>query len=241
MMTLVIGASGATGKLVVAQLLDMGQNVKVIVRPTSLIPDNWKGIEKLTIFKRNVSEITLDEMSELIADCRSVVCCLGHNLTLKGIYGKPRKLVYDTVELVCNAILRNVPEKPVKFVLMNTAGNSNRDLREPVPYAQKIVITLLRLLLPPHPDNEKAADYLRVKIGHSNPYIEWTAVRPDTLIDEENVSKYSLHTSPTRSALFNPGKTSRLNVGNFMARLILENDLWNKWKGQMPVIYNELN
>jgi len=24
-----------------------------------------------------------------------------------------------------------------------------------------------------------------------------------------------------------------------MARLILEDDIWNKWKGQMPVIYNE--
>jgi hypothetical protein len=24
-----------------------------------------------------------------------------------------------------------------------------------------------------------------------------------------------------------------------MARLIIEDDLWNKWKGQMPVIYNK--
>jgi L-rhamnose mutarotase len=101
------------------------------------------------------------------------------------------------------------------------------------------VIALLRLLLPPHPDNEKAADFLRVNIGQRNPYIEWCAVRPDTLINEENVTGYSLHISPTRSALFNPGKTSRINVGHFMARLILDDDIWNKWKGQMPVIYNE--
>jgi hypothetical protein len=55
------------------------------------------------------------------------------------------------------------------------------------------------------------------------------------------VSEYELYASPTRSALFNPGKTSRVNVGCFMAKLIVENDLWNKWKGQMPVIYNNLN
>ena len=65
------------------------------------------------------------------------------------------------------------------------------------------------------------------------------SVRPDTLINEDNVTEYELYASPIRSALFNPGKTSRINVGNFMARLIVENDLWNKWKGQMPVIYNK--
>ena len=65
------------------------------------------------------------------------------------------------------------------------------------------------------------------------------AVRPDTLIDEDFLSEYEIYASPVRSALFNPGKTSRINVGNFMARLILENDLWEEWKGKMPVIYNK--
>ena len=68
--------------------------------------------------------------------------------------------------------------------------------------------------------------------------IEWTAVRPDGLIDEKTVSKYTLHPSPTRSAIFNAGKISRINVAHFMADLITDNNTWNKWKGQMPVIYN---
>jgi hypothetical protein len=50
---------------------------------------------------------------------------------------------------------------------------------------------------------------------------------------------YSLHKSPIRSAIFNPGETSRINVGDFMARLILDPYLWSNWQGQMPVIYNE--
>ena len=239
MTTLVIGASGATGKLLVEQLLESGIMVKIIVRSTSIIPDKWNYYEKLTIINGSIAEITVEEMSEYIADCQAVASCLGHNLTLKGLFGKPGKLVTDTVKLLCEAILRTKPEKPIKFVLMNTAGNSNRDIDEPVMFGQKIVIALLRILLPPHPDNEKAADYLRVNIGQSNPYIEWTAVRPDTLINEDNITGYSLHISPIRSALFNPGKTSRINVGNFMARLILFDDIWNKWKGQMPVIYND--
>ncbi len=34
------------------------------------------------------------------------------------------------------------------------------------------------------------------------------------------------------------GKTSRINVGHFMVNLINDDDLWKKWKGQMPVISN---
>jgi hypothetical protein len=68
--------------------------------------------------------------------------------------------------------------------------------------------------------------------------IEWVAVRPDSLIDEDRVTEYEVHPSPIRSATFNPGKTSRINVGRFMADLITDDDLWNRWKGQMPVIYN---
>jgi nucleoside-diphosphate-sugar epimerase len=241
MTTLVVGASGATGKLLVDQLLKSGQRVKIIVRPTSNIPDFWSSDVKVTIIREAITQISVDEMAKYLSDCQAVASCLGHNLTWKGIYGKPRKLVAGTVRLLCEAILKNTPEKPIRFVLMNTAGNSNRDLDEPVSFGQKIVIGLLRLLLPPHPDNEKAADYLRVNIGQKNPYIEWIAVRPDNLVNEEKVTEYSLHISPTRSAVFNPGKTSRINVGHFMARFITDDAIRNKWKGQMPVIYNDPN
>ena len=121
---------------------------------------------------------------------------------------------------------------------MNTTGNRNRDLTEPISFGQKCVIGLLRLLLPPHVDNEKAADYLRTKIGQNNDLIEWTAVRPDGLTNEDKVTDYDIHLSPTRSAIFNAGKTSRINVGHFMASLITDSTTWNTWKGKMPVIYN---
>ena len=121
---------------------------------------------------------------------------------------------------------------------MNTTGNSNRDLNEPISFAQKCVIGLLRLILPPHVDNEQAADYLRTHIGGGDGLIEWVAVRPDGLTDESKVTEYELHPSPIRSAIFDSGKTSRINVGHFMAELISSDALWQKWKGQMPVIYN---
>jgi hypothetical protein len=80
---------------------------------------------------------------------------------------------------------------------------------------------------------------LRTQIGQEDETIEWTAVRPDSLIDRDEVTEYEVHPSPIRSALFDPGSTSRINVAHFMARLIAEDDAWMQWKGQMPVIYNQ--
>ena len=133
----------------------------------------------------------------------------------------------------------NKSDKPTKFVLMNTAGNTNRDLHEPISFSQQCVMGLIRLLLPPHVDNEEAADYLRTKIGQHDEAIEWAVVRPDNLIDEDRVTAYEVYASPIRSAIFDAGVASRINVAHFMADLITDDDTWNKWKGQMPVIYNK--
>jgi hypothetical protein len=157
---------------------------------------------------------------------------------LKGIYGHPRRLVTDATRRLCDAIKANKPEGQTKFVLMNTTGNSNRDLNEPISFTQKCVIGLLRLILPPHVDNEQAADYLRTQIGQDDGSIGWAAVRPDGLIDVDTVTEYQLHPSPIRSAIFDSGQTSRINVGHFMAELMTNDVTWQKWKGQMPVIYN---
>ncbi len=79
--------------------------------------------------------------------------------------GNTRSLVTDTTRRLCAAIKANNPQTPIKYVLMNTTGNRNGDLDEPISFAQHCVICLLRLLLPPHVDNEQAAEFLRTKIG----------------------------------------------------------------------------
>lgn len=238
MTVLVVGASGATGSKLVEHLLIEKNKVKVIVRSPDKLPESWKINKNLQIITASVLDLSDAEMCAIVSDCNGVASCLGHNLTWKGIYGKPRRLVTDATRQLCNAITSNNPQNPTKFVLMNTTGNRNRDLNEPISFAQKCIIGLLRLLLPPHVDNEKAADYLRTQIGQNNNFIEWVAVRPDGLINEEEVTDYEIHPSPTRSAIFNAGKVSRINVGHFMTSLITDNKLWNKWKGQMPVIYS---
>ena len=238
MTILVVGASGATGIRLVEELLNRKQNVKVIVRSPEKLPGTIKNHKGLTVISASVLDLSDQEMADFVAGCDAVASCLGHNLTFKGIYGKPRRLVTDATRRLCMAIKANKPEKSTKFVLMNTVANRNRDLNESIPFVQKILIGMLRLLLPPQPDNEQAAEYLRTIIGQNDKNIEWAAVRPSGLIDEEQTSEIEVYPSPTRSIL-KDGQISRINVGHFMADLITNNDIWNKWKGQMPVIYNK--
>ena len=239
MTSLVVGATGATGRLLVKQLLDRGQQVRVIVRSPDSLPDDIRNHANLSVIQASILDLSDAEMVQHVNGCDAVASCLGHNITFKGMYGQPRKLVTDATRRLCTAIKANQPPAPVKFVLMNTVGNSNRDIPEKVSPAQGIVLGLIRLLVPPQVDNEQAADYLRTQIGQHDGIIEWVVVRPDSLLDETEVTEYELHPSPTRSAIFDPGKTSRINVGHFMAELIVNDDLWAKWKGQMPVIYNK--
>lgn len=239
MTTLLLGATGATGRLLTEQLLQRGKQVRVIVRAPDRLPDPVKGHANLSVIQASLLALSDGELARHVAGCDAVASCLGHNLTLKGIFGPPHRLVTDATRRLCQAIQNSPPPKPVKFVLMNTTGNRNRDLDEPVSTGEKIVLALLRRLLPPQADNEQAADYLRTHIGQQNPLIGWVVVRPDTLINAGQVSPYTLHPSPTRSALFDPGKTSRVNVAHFMAELITNEETWQAWQGQMPVIYNQ--
>jgi nucleoside-diphosphate-sugar epimerase len=239
MATLIVGATGATGRLLVEQLLDRQQQVKVIVRSPDKFSPTVKNHTNLVIIDANVLELSETEIRDHVMGCNAVASCLGHNLTFRGVFGKPRRLVTDATKRLCDAVQANQPTSPIKFLLMNTTGNRNRDLHEPVSLGEKVAMGLLRLLIPPQMDNEKAAEYLRTRIGQGDEAIEWVAVRPDTLVNEDEVTDYSVHPSPTRSALFNPGQTSRINVAHFMTDLITNNETWNKWKGRMPVIYNK--
>ena len=239
MTTLVVGASGATGRLLVQQLLDRGDHVRIIVRATDNLPDKITDHANLTVILASVLDLSDKEMALHVSGCSALASCLGHNLSFMGLLGPPHRLVTEAARRLCSAVKANKPKAPVKFVLMNTTGNRNRDLDEPISFTQKCVIILLRLLLPPHADNENAADYLRTQVSQENGAIEWAVVRPDTLIDEARTSKFEVHPSPTRSAIFDAGMTSRINVACFMADLICDDDTWSRWKGEMPVIYNQ--
>lgn len=236
MKVLVLGASGATGKLVVQELIKRDIQVRVVVRESAILPSkisNNKGIE---IIKGNITDFDIAKTKDTVKDCDSVICCLGHNISLKGIYGHPRKLVSNTVSKIIEAI--QSLKINTKFILMSTTAYTNRKINEVNDFREKIIFTLLEVLMPPHKDNMLAAYQLVDKLS-SKTNIEWVVVRPDSLFDEENVSLYEIHNKKIRSAIFNSGKTSRINVSHFMADLLTNDKLWQEWKFKTPVIYNK--
>jgi len=235
---LILGSSGATGRLLVEILLQKGVEVIAIVRNANSLSSIASHHTGLQIVERNISEMSEDDLARYIKECGAILCCLGHNLTFKGMFGHPRRLVTDAVKKVTKTIETVNANDKIKVVLMNTTGNSNRDIPEKPPFSQRLVISILRLLLPPHVDNENAADFLRLQVGQNNNRIEWAAVRPDALINEDQVSKYDIHASPIKNAIFDAGSVSRINVADFMSELAINSKLWNEWKGKMPVIYS---
>ena len=238
MTTLVLGATGATGKLVVEQLIQQHEHVRLIVRAAENLPANIRQHEQVTITCASVLDLTEQQLTELVQGCDAVISCLGHNMTIKGMFGHPRRLVTDAIKRVCQVIQKLKPTKPVKLILMNTTGNQNKAAGEKVSIAHTLVVTLLRLLLPPHVDNEQAAAYLQNEVTSNSNYIEWVVVRPDSLTNRDQTTPYDVYPSPVRDAIFNSGETSRINVAHFMIELITQPELWKKWKGNLPVIYN---
>lgn len=239
MKILVVGASGATGRLVVSHLLERGHSVRAVVRNRDSLPKDWRKLKDLEIVEASLLDGSDAELADFVEGCDGIVSCLGHNLTWRGVFGPPRRLVTEAVRRLCEAVQKSDPEKPVRFVLMNTTGNRDPDRDEPVSAGERFVLFLLRHLIPPHADNEDAARVLRSEIEESDSMVEWCVVRPDSLVDKESVSEYEIHESPTRSAIFDAGKTSRINVADFMARLATEEELWETWRYRMPVVYNQ--
>ncbi|HNV02500.1 MAG TPA: hypothetical protein PLE61_14885 [Vicinamibacterales bacterium] len=91
-------------------------------------------------------------------------------------------------------------------------------------------------MLPPARDNQAAADVLGVRIGTISPFIQWVAVRPDTLRSGD-VSGYEVHEGLV-SSLFRPRSTNMANVAHFMCALASYEEAWARWRGEFPVIVN---
>lgn len=235
--TLVVGGTGATGKLLIDQLLERGGSVRTIVRARDRLPEHLQDHADVEVIEATLLDLTDEQLAQHVSGCSAIASCLGHNLSFKGIFGPPWRLVTQAVKRLCAAARAADGDKPVRFVLMGSSGVRNGDLEEPIPIAQHAVLGLLRVFIQPHRDNETAAKALRIGVGPDDPAIAWCVVRPDGLIDEDEVGPYDMVESPTRSAIFDAGQVARIQVAHAMAELITNDDLFATWRGRMPVLY----
>lgn len=229
---LILGGTGAVGRLTLQHLLDQGHRVTALVRRTHEIPAH----ERLVQHLGTALECDAQWLANQLDEVDVVISCLGHRVTLSGLFGHPRRLVRDSLDRVLNTLAAK-PNNKTKVILLGSSGCQNPLLNERQPMADRIALTLVRHLVPPHADNEQAARLL-AEHRSRRPELEWVAVRPDTLTNADESTPYQAVPSPKRSPIFNPGKTSRINVAHFIGSLINDESVWAQWKHQMPILYN---
>lgn len=233
---LLLGGTGRTGGRVFSQLLERGVAVRAIVRSSARLPKGEAGNERLEEIEADLLSLGDDELKKHIAGCGAIISCLGHTTsTFKGIFGPPRDLVKQDVARACSAAQALKPEKAVKFVLMSSVSvNGPRAADARRGAFEKAFLRILRGLVPPAADNQNAADYLQNRIGPADPVIQWVVVRPDSLA-EGDVSEYLVHEG-LATGLIKPKTTAMANVAHFMCELVTKPQVWDAWKGRMPVV-----
>jgi len=234
---LLLGGTGRTGGRVLTQLLGRGVAVRAIVRSTARLPEGVAGNPLLTVVEGDLLSLTTEELQHQLEGCDVVISCLGHNPNLKDIFGPPFDVVTRAVSNLAHAIEEMRPAQPVRFILMNTVSvnqAANADTRRGA--GERLFLWVLRGLLPPARDNQRAADFFAEQIGANNSAVEWVTVRPDTLL-EGDITEYRL-SSELVSSIFRPSETNMANVAHFMCELATDDHTWKRWKGGMPVIVN---
>lgn len=233
---LLVGGTGRTGRRVLEQLVARGVAVRAIVRSTSGLPTNITASPAVTLIEASLLDLPDEALQRHLRGCDAVVSCLGHVMSPRGVFGPPTDLVTRATARLCRAVEALRPDRPVRFILMSSVSVNRpgrRDTRRGA--AERAFLWVLRALLPPAMDNQRAADVLE-RLGPASPFVEWAVVRPDTLLPGE-VSAYTLHDGLV-NALFAPGQTNMANVAHFMCELATGQAAWEAWRGKEPVIVN---
>ncbi|HEX5643853.1 MAG TPA: NAD(P)-binding oxidoreductase [Thermoleophilia bacterium] len=234
---LLLGGTGRTGGRVLQQLLGRGVHVRALVRSAERLPAGVAGDPLLTVVETDLLSLSDELVKEQVAGCDVVISCLGHTISARGVFGKPRDLVTRSVERVCRAARDLRPAQPVRLILMSTVSVNRpgkADTRR--GWLERAALWLLRGLVPPARDNQRAADFLHDVVDAADRTAEWVVVRPDTLRDGD-VTNYVLHEGLVTS-LSHPGETNRANVAYFMCELATDAEAWAAWRGKLPVIVN---
>jgi hypothetical protein len=232
---LLLGATGRTGRRVLEQLLARGVGVRAIVRSTRGLPEGLGRHPGVELVEASLLSLSDAELQGHLRGCDAVVSCLGHVMSVRGVLGPPHDLVTRATTRLCRAVEALRPARPVRFVLMSSVSvhrPGGLDARR--GSLERAFLWVLRGLLPPARDNQRAADFLHERIGPSSPFVQWVVVRPDTLLDGE-VSHYAVHEGLV-DGLFAPGQTRMANVAHFMCELVTSPAAWATWQGKAPVI-----
>lgn len=232
---LLVGGTGRTGRRVLAQLVARGAQVRAIVRSARGLPAGIAANPRVVLVEGSLLSLSDQELKGHLRGCDAVVSCLGHTLSVRGVLGPPYDLVTKATARLCRAVEALRPARPARFILMTSVSvhrPGGLDIRRGT--FERAFLWVLRGLLPPARDNQRAADFLQERLGSAGPFLEWAVVRPDTLL-EGGVSEYTVHEGLV-NGLFAPGQTRMANVADFMCQLVTSPTAWATWRGKAPVV-----
>src|SRR5689334_24487674 len=106
---LLLGGTGRTGGRVLEQLLSCGISVRAIVRSADRLPQGVAQDPHLEIVEAELLSLSDADLLRYVRGCDAVISCLGHVLSLKGIFGRPRDLVTQATRRICRAIVAAQP------------------------------------------------------------------------------------------------------------------------------------
>lgn len=233
---LLVGGTGRTGRRVLEQLLGREIDVRAIVRSADRLPAGVADNPRLHVVAADLLSLSDAELRNHVRGCDAVISCLGHVVSLQGIFGPPRDLVAQATTGLCRAIEAQKPSTPIKFILLSnvTVHRPGRlDTRRGT--LETVVVAMLRGLVPAVRDNQRPADFLLSDVGPDNPFVQWVVIRPDTLRDGE-ISEYAVHEGLV--GRLGQYSTNMANVAHFMCELVTDSKLWGEWKGELPVVVN---
>jgi nucleoside-diphosphate-sugar epimerase len=210
---LILGASGRTGSQVLTQLLERGVPVRALVRAAARLPVGTIDNPLLEVVEADLLSLPPEVFAERLVGCDTVISCLGHTISVRGIFGPPRDLVRQAVGLVRVAVARGQreqtasgqPAAPVRLILMSSVSVNQpgrADARRGA--SERAYMWAMRALVPPARDNQIAADFL---------------------VHEVLVS-----------SLFKPDRTRMSQVAHFMCELATDDATWQRWRSRMPVV-----
>jgi uncharacterized protein YbjT (DUF2867 family) len=232
---LILGATGRTGSQTLTQLLQRHIAVRAIVRSADRLPAGVADDPLLEVVEADVLAMPLGDLVEALDGCDTVISCLGHTISARGLFGAPHLLVEGAIRRVHEALEVRPPAAPVRLVLMSIVSVNlpqHADTRR--RRGERAYLGGLGVILPPVRDNQGAADFLAHEVGPTNPRLRWVAVRPDTLV-KGDVAEYALHDTLIAS-IFKPDHTRMSQVAHFMCELVADDTTWQRWAGRMPVI-----
>jgi len=241
MRCLVLGATGRTGVHVVRNLLERGVAVRALVRSrggasaAARLEPGVAGHPHLDVVEAEVAALGVAEFRTHLDGCDAVACCLGPNVSLRGVFGPPYDLVAGSVEKLIDAADLLPPKSPIRLVLMSSVS-VNRPARADARRGsvERACLWALRAVVPPARDNQRAADLLARRVGPHHPNLAWVAVRPDSLVDGAP-GAYRAHEA-TVSSIFRADSVRITEVAQFITELVTDGPTWERWRAKLPVV-----